>query len=68
MTSEKKTKAIEIHEDILTYLTKEWEILKEEDAEDDPYQPNICKGNSKTWDFLIISLYKYTFWVGDTVQ
>ena len=56
-----KTKAIDRHTDILKYLTKYWEIINKEYAEDDPDKLNIYKGNSKAWDLLIISLTYITF-------
>ena len=54
--SEKKPKAIARHKGILKYLTEEWEIPSEEDAENDEYKSKIYKENSNTWNFLIISL------------
>ena len=53
---EGKIKAIARHKDILKYLTKEVEISIEYEAENDEENMKIYEGNSKAWDFLIISL------------
>ena len=50
------TKSIARHKGILKYLTNQWEITSEEDAEDYKDKLKIIEGNSKAWDFLIISL------------
>ena len=42
-----KAKEISIHKGILKYLTKEQEISKEEDKEDDQNLLNIYEGNIK---------------------
>ena len=54
--SEKKTKAIVSHKDILKYLTKEWEITSEEDAEDEKDKIKIYEGKSKAWGLIIINM------------
>ena len=53
---ERKTKAIARHKGILNYLTKEWDISSEEDAESDKNKLKIYEVNSKAWYLLIISL------------
>ena len=53
---EGKIKAIARHKGILKYLTKEVEISTEYEAENDEENMKIYEGNSKAWDFLIISL------------
>ena len=52
----KKPKAIEIPNGILKYLTKEWETLSAEDAENDKDTLKIYEGNFKDWGLLIIIL------------
>ena len=54
--SEKKTKAIVSHKDILKYLTKEWEITSEEDAEDEKDKIKIYEGKYKACGLIIINL------------
>ena len=56
-----KTKAIVIHKDILKYLTKEVEILTEEEAENGEEKMKIYEGKSKACNFLIISLTDIPF-------
>ena len=54
-------KEIARHKGILKYLTKEVEILTEEEAENGQDRMKIYEGNSKVWDFLITSLTDILF-------
>ena len=51
-----KTKDIARHKGILKNMTKEVEIPTEDEAYNDEDKMKIHEGNSKEWDFLIISL------------
>ena len=50
------TKAISVHKCILKYLTKQVEIPTEDEADTDEDEMKIYEGNSKAWDFLLVSL------------
>ena len=56
-----KIKSIAIHKVILKYITNEWELPKEKDAENDADLLNIYGGNINSWYLLVISLTHITF-------
>ena len=49
-------KGISRHKGILKYFTKEVDIPTEYEAKNDEDKMKIYEGNSKAWNFLIISL------------
>ena len=55
------TKPISIHKVILKYLTKEVDIPTEDESDNDEDKMKIYEGNSKAWDFLIISFTDIPF-------
>ena len=62
------TKEISGHKGIFKYIKKEWEITKEEDAEDDPDLLKIYEGKYQGQVFPDKQSDRHTFWVGDAVQ
>ena len=63
-----KTKALSMQKGIMKCLTKEQEIIKEEDTEYDDYLLKIYEVNRKAWPFPGNQPDKYTFLVGEAVQ
>ena len=51
-----KTKAMSRNKGILKYLTIKLEIPTEDEEDNDEDKMKIYEGNSKAWNFLIISL------------